>query len=135
VLIVIDDIELDVAHDLELRFFPEQQASTRDGNTYFTYGEKAKMRFESLTFKYITHTAGMTDAYPRTAEGTEPHPYYAIRLAKNGKTWRNAVAISWSDFKETPAQITFKQEDDLWKFTDRGSTVTYNWNTQAVSQD
>ena len=132
VLIVIDDIELDDSHDLELRFFPEQQKSTRDGNTFFTHGEKAKMRLESLTDSDIKLSSEMIDAYPRTEKGTEPHPYYVVRLEKYGKTWRNAVAISWSDAKEEPAKITFEQEDDLWKFTYYESTVTYDWKTKSI---
>jgi hypothetical protein len=132
ILIVIDDIEMDTAHNLELRFFPEQQKSTKSGSSFFTQGEKAKMRLEPLTEDDVTISAEAIDAYLRTAKGTDPHPYYAIRLAKSGKTWRNAVAISWSGVNEKPAQILLEQEGDLWKFIVKDSTVTFDWKAGRI---
>ncbi|MHB9029044.1 MAG: DUF4962 domain-containing protein, partial [Candidatus Latescibacterota bacterium] len=49
ILIVADDIALDKADELELRFHPEQQKGESAGNTFIFRGKKADLRLELLT--------------------------------------------------------------------------------------
>ena len=135
VLIVLDDIETDDVKDFELRFFPEQQKSKRDGNVFFTTGDKAKMRLEVLTPEGVEMNNEFIDAYPRAEYGPIPHPYYTFKIHKKDKSWRNAVAISWSQIDKEPMHVIINKDENIWTFTYNNKTFSFDWEKEQAEEN
>jgi len=130
VLIVADDIALDLAHMLELRFHPECKAARNaDGAFRFT-SKNAALRIEPLTTNGVEVSSG-EDA--TTGEHGKPEPgVFSVRLRTHKAAWRNAVALSWSEVQIQPAKIRLKQQGDRWTFDCAGHTLTLDWTSGAV---
>jgi len=56
-----------------------------------------------------------------------------VRLARRGRQWRNAVALSWSPSGQVPRPITLERRGDRWTFSGGPTTVTFDWTTGRVS--
>ena len=126
VLIVADDIVLDEAHNLELRFHPEQQTSERTGNVFITTGKKAVLRFEPLTVDGVEVFAGKHDLIDRRYNKSE---MLAFQLQTRRKEWRNAVAMSWSGIHEQPAAVHCDMQGELWHFSVGKHHVVLDWKS------
>jgi len=125
-LIVLDDIKLTNERDMELRFHPERQEVQRDGNAIFTAGEKAKLRMAFLTPDAVDISAEKLPLIDRRYVKDE---FMTVRLKHHGKTWRNAVAFSWSEKSAEPVPVTLKKKGDIWIFTIGRNTVKFDWKT------
>ncbi|MCE5249468.1 DUF4962 domain-containing protein [bacterium] len=126
VLIVADDIVLDNAHDLELRFHPEQQKAEQNDNVFIMRGQQAVLRLDLLTPDGIEMSAEMLEAIRRNYE---KDPYYTIMMKTHRNVWRNAVAMSWSKSATRPVTVNLSQDGNNWKFDVEGKTVVLNWST------
>ena len=131
VLIVVDDVALDKAGDLELRFHPEQDKAERDGEAFLTRGKKAVLRLEPLTGHDIEIAAQAIRAEGR--EGGEATTMHTIRLRTQRARWLNAVALSWSPVGGAPKQVTFHEGGDVWSFAIADRSVSLNLKTQTAT--
>ncbi|MCD6309047.1 MAG: heparinase II/III family protein, partial [Candidatus Latescibacteria bacterium] len=126
VLIVIDDIELTEAHDLELRFHPEQQTVERDGNTLAAVGEKARLNVAALTPEGVDISTGELPLIDRRYNRSA---FLTIRMRHRGAAWRNAVAFSWSEKPAPPTAVTLEDKGASWTFGAGSKTVRFDWTT------
>ena len=55
-----------------------------------------------------------------------------IRLRHRGRTWRSAVALSWSAAGAEPKAVTLTADGDRWTFDAAGRRVTFNWRDGRV---
>ncbi len=124
VLIVIDDIELDEARELELRFHPEQDKAQEDGNTFRIKGENTLMRIEPLTDASISISA--EDVPGEGRDGEADWGMFTIRMNTRSSHWRNAVALSWAT-EDRPVNITLQKAQNIWTFTADRRTVEFDW--------
>ena len=131
VLIVCDDIAVDQARDLELRFHPESRSSVRDGGALVFQTKRSTLRLEPLTAGGAAFTAEDVAAADR--HGGKTDAMFTVSLRKKAPSWRNAVALSWSPAGSAPAKVTLKTAGDLWQFTAAGRTVTLDWTQAAES--
>ena len=125
VLIVIDDIALDEAKALELRFHPEQGEATRDGEALLFGGEKAALRLEPLTLEGVAVAA--EDVAGEGRHGGGDFRMFTVRLSTERATWRNAVALSWSASAARPAKVALSAEPESWTFTAGERMVVFSW--------
>jgi hypothetical protein len=113
VLIVADDILLDQAGALELRFHPEQ-AAAREGNAFLAKGKQATLRIEPLTTDGVQVTA---EAVPLPGRhGREAASIFTVRLNSRRPEWRNAVALSWSPAGTDPVRVSLRKDSQQWVF-------------------
>lgn len=126
VLLVLDDILLDEAHELELRFHPEQQKSEREGNVFIMHGERAVLRLDPLIDEGVSVGAG--DLIARYRNGNMDF-LYTVRLIAKKAHWLNAVALSWAKAEDEPAKVTLDKDGDIWTFAGDGRTVVFDWKT------
>jgi len=124
VLIVIDDIELDEARELELRFHPEQDKAQKDGNIFRIKGENTLMRIEPLTDASISISA--EDISGEGRDGEADWGMFTIRMNTRSSHWRNAVALSWAT-EGSPVNITLQKAQNIWTFTADRRTVEFDW--------
>jgi len=126
VLIVIDDIELTEAHDLELRFHPERQTIEKEGNTLVAVGEKARLHVTALTPESVDISTGELPLVDRRYNRSA---FLTIRMRHRGAAWRNAVAFSWSEKPARPKAVTFEDNGARWTFGAGSKTVRFDWTT------
>ena len=126
VLIVADDIVLEQAHRLELRFHPEMKDAVKEGAALLIRGGHAVLRFEPLTTDGIDIVTGNHDLIDRRYNKSE---MFAISLKTTGNHWRNAVALSWSDGAAKPVPVSLRKEGDVWIFSAGDRKVALNWET------
>jgi len=127
VLIVVDDIELDEASELELRFHPEQRQVERDGGALLIRGEQAGLRLEPLTGEDVSIAA--EDVAAEGRHGERDVSMFTVRLNTKRAQWRDAVALSWAMANDEPAKVTLQADSDIWTFTVGDRIVTLNWTT------
>ncbi|TAN39101.1 MAG: DUF4962 domain-containing protein [Verrucomicrobia bacterium] len=127
VLIVADDIALDSARLLELRFHPENKTTRAADGAFGCVGKNAALRIEPLTPGGVEVTTGEDAMFGE--RGKSAPAMFSIRLRNNTAAWRNAVAISWSAAPAQPAKVQLKQQDDHWIFSCAGQTLTLDWAT------
>ena len=127
VLIVADDIVLDTARPLELRFHPEYKTTRADDGAFGFTSQKAVLRIEPLTTTGVELTTG-ADATTGQLGKSQP-AIFSIRLRSTTAAWRNAVAISWSAVQDQPARVQLKQQGDRWTFFCAGHELTLDWKT------
>lgn len=121
VLIVVDDIEVDGTHALELRFHPEFPAVKDETGAWISRGKKATLRLEPLTTEGVEVTAG--DLAAREREGGADS-LYGIRLVTRQARWRNAVALSWAPAGQEPVRVRLEKHGDQWRFRAGGRAYT-----------
>lgn len=128
VLIVVDDIVLDKAQELELLFHPKQKKSEHDNNAFIMCGEKTVLRLDPLTDDGIGISSDCT--IEEDASGViGKDPLYTIHMKAKKAQWRNAVALSWARTDAEPSRITVHEDGDEWVFTDGKRTIVLNWTT------
>ena len=129
ILIVADEIQVEKAGELELRFHPEADPAPQ-GNAFLTRGAKAILRIEPLTREGVevhhdrqpsAGTTGRTEA-----------SMAAVRLTTHRDFWRNAVALSWSAVGHDPVAVSLTRDGDRWTFTSGSRTLTLDWSTGRV---
>lgn len=125
VVLVLDDIALDQAKPLELRFHPEQQQSAQAGNAFISRGPKAALRIEPLTPDGVQVSGEIVNGEDRNAK---PFPMYTVRLQANKAQWRNATALSWCAADQQPVAVKLQQNGDSWTFTAGDLHVTFVWD-------
>ncbi|MFC1712378.1 DUF4962 domain-containing protein [Candidatus Poribacteria bacterium] len=126
VLIVVDDIELDEAKELELRFHPEQGAAQKDGKTFLVKGENTLMRVDPLTGANVNISA--EDIAGEGRHGEADWSMFTIRMNTQSSHWRNAVALSWTT-KDSPVDVNLKETQNIWTFSAGHRTVEFDWAT------
>ncbi|TYP76564.1 DUF4962 domain-containing protein [Paenibacillus methanolicus] len=124
-LIVVDDIELSKAQNLELRFHPQsQQIVESDPNTFLAVGETTTMKMEELT---PSGTGAAVEKVPYISDEVIGGERKALRLTKQGATsWRNAVAFTWGEGSVVPSDVSFSQNGDVWTFDTGTKAVSIN---------
>ena len=125
VLIVVDDIKLDTARDLELRFHPTSQAITRLGGAFITR-DKAALRIEPLTTDGVIVLA---DTLTRINREFSIQDMTTVRLTTRGSSWRTATALSWCPAGSEPPVVKSSRSGDAWTFMAKGKTVTFDFGT------
>jgi hypothetical protein len=112
IVLVLDDIEADRSHELQLRFHPAENAS---------------VRIEDLTPAGVSVTEGIIDGLSRDQK---PLPQFTVRMQRNAAKWRNVVAISWP-LGSTPAPaVTMSREgQDGLVFHSGEREMRFNWNS------
>ena len=131
VLIVADDIVLDAARPLELRFHPENKTERATDGAFGFVSKSAALRIEPLTNAGVEITTG-EDAMIGERGKAEPG-MFSIRLRHNTATWRNAVALTWSAAQALPAKVQLKQQGDRWVFISANNEVLLDWSTGAAN--
>jgi hypothetical protein len=121
VLIVVDDISLKEAHELELRFHPEQQDAGRDGSAFIIKGKQSVMRLDPLTVEGVDFTAEKLEAIRRNYQKDQ---IFTVRMRTRRSAWQNAVALSWSGMNDEPVKVAMNRNGNMWKFTIKNKTVT-----------
>jgi hypothetical protein len=124
VLIVVDDIEADRERALELRFHPEYPGQRGEDGAVLCRGERSVLRIDPLTREGVDVTAGDLPARDR---GGKPSTMYTVRLSANRRTWRNAVAFSWSASGGAPTRVRMETNADGWTFRTGSRVATVNW--------
>ncbi|SFA76567.1 Carbohydrate binding domain-containing protein [Cohnella sp. OV330] len=132
VLIVVDDIATSSQKDLELRFFPEQQAvNLISAGEYSISSTKSELRFKDLTPEAAELRA---DAVPYT-NLVSSNDRVAFRVLGNDKTsLQNAVAFSWSKKNTVVPNVTLVRDGDKWTFETDGIAVELDLATGAVTE-
>jgi hypothetical protein len=125
VLLVLDDVAAEGEADLELRFHPEQQEAARRGNAFLMRGRKAALRVEALTPEGVRASAEALPAAGR--HGGDGEPMLTVRLQHRGRTWRNAVALSWAPAGAEPKTVTLTADGDRWTFDAAGRRIRVSW--------
>jgi len=126
VLIVADDIVVDKPRLLELRFHPEQQKTVQNGESFQFHGRNTLFQIDPLTPSGVNVRAEMMTA---EHDSGRLAPLNSVRLSKNGRKWRNATALTWSEKGGSPVNIKVREDGDVWTFETGSSTVTLNWVT------
>ncbi|MEK7399228.1 MAG: heparinase II/III family protein, partial [Candidatus Poribacteria bacterium] len=93
VLIVVDDVELDNDSEMELRFHPEYNQVSNNGDAIIIQGKEAFLRLELLTSEGVNVSVG--DISGKGRHGENDFSMFTINLKTTKKIWRNAVAFSW----------------------------------------
>ena len=130
VLIVVDDVVAGNEADLELRFHPEQQAATRQGNAFLARGKKAVLRVEVLTPDGVRTSA--EDLPTAGRHGGDGGTMLAVRLRRRSRAWQNAVALSWAAAGTEPKTVALDANGDRWTFRAASRRVTFNWRDGRV---
>ena len=130
VAIVADDVELDAARDLELRFHTERPVERGDGGAWCARSAKSVLRLEPLTPADVTVAFGTETTDRRFAD--RPKELGSLRLSAHRAARRNAVAISWSPVTSEPAQVRLSTRDAVWRFSVGGRTASLDWATGEV---
>ena len=113
VLILVDEVELDAACALELRFHPEFPGSRLDDRAILCRGKRAALRIEPLTVDGVEVTAGELPGRDRDGK---LFTWFTVRLATTAAAWRNAVALSWCPMNRDPVRVTLERDGDVWIF-------------------
>jgi hypothetical protein len=124
VLIIIDDIELGEAKELELRFHPEQGEAQRDGRAFLVKGEKTSLRIDPLTDENINVSAA--DIPGEGRHGEADWSMFTIQMNTRSSNWRNAVALSW-DTEGSSVAISLQKAQNIWTFSAGHRTVEFDW--------
>jgi hypothetical protein len=130
VLIVCDDIELDQARDLELRFHPEQAQAEQDGDAFLVRGKQSVLRIEPLTTDGVTVRA--EDLAGEDRHGGKPFSMFTIRLSVKRAAWRNAVALSWGKAGEEAGKVSLRAVADRWTFTAGDHQARVDWSADPT---
>jgi hypothetical protein len=120
VLIIADEIRLERAAKLELRFHPEQEPR-RVGKALVARGKQAVLRVEPLTCDGVS-VAAEPLPLPGRHGGKSPD-LFTIRLSTERAVWRNAVACSWSSAAAEPPVVTLHSDGPEWVFQAGGRSV------------
>ena len=128
VLLILDEISAASEHNFELRFHPEQMKADRDGNAFITRGDLASMRLDVLTPENTALSTEVMDIILR-GDLTHKEKINTVRLIKKASSWRNAVAITWSDIKAAPKKVSVEKAGDVWTFTAGGERVKFDWKS------
>jgi len=84
------------------------------------------MRLDVLTPENSTLSSENIEAVLR-GDGSEKDIMHTIRLVKQTDSWRNAVAITWSEIGSAPKCIGLDRNGDIWNFTAEGVAVEFDW--------
>ena len=129
-LIVADDIALDTARPLELRFHPEYKTERAADGAFGFASKKAVLRIEPLTNQGVELTTGEDPTTGQMGKGAPG--MFSIRLRNHTAAWRNAVAFTWSAAPARPAKVELKQQGDRWTFACAGHELMLDWSTGAA---
>jgi hypothetical protein len=124
VLIIMDDIELDEARELELRFHPEQGEAQEDGKAFLIKGENTLLRIDPLTDANVNINA--EDIPGEGRHGEADWSMFTIRMNTRSSHWRNAVALSWAT-EDGPVDVNLKETQNIWTLSAGNRTVEFNW--------
>lgn len=140
VLIVADDVEADHPRSLELRFHPQFRAEDGKNGSYVSRGKKAALRLTPLTREDVQVVADYLPAKelltPAKNEGVDkleddPNKLFTIQLKTQQRSWRDAVALSWSPADQDPAEVTLEKRKDGWLFRTGTTSVLVKWDGSA----
>jgi hypothetical protein len=126
VLIVADEIELEKAGDLELRFHPEQARAERSQNAFLFRSNGANLRLHALATDGLDMEAGPVAAEGR--HGEKDQSMFTVRLRTRRAQWRNAAVLSWAPAASEPPKASLKVDGDTWVFQVEGRAVLLNWS-------
>ncbi len=139
ILIVIDDIASEEAHDFELRFFPyTQRAIQQADGSYYIQNANSKLLARNIEIDGGEFLASDVRLYSGKANTSSTTPttasdHLAFRSVKNGATsFVTATAFSWSDNGTTPVEVTGERNGDVFTFHIMGETYTVNIATDTV---
>jgi hypothetical protein len=128
VLLVCDEVTTDQPRSLELRFHPENQQVVRDESAFVLRGAKSVLRLEPL----LTAVDVKVSAEDLAIDGRHGEPdekMFTLRLNRHAASWRNAVALSWSDAGSPTARVNAQTAGDVWSFAVNERIVTFDWTT------
>ncbi|MFC3800903.1 Ig-like domain-containing protein [Cohnella sp. GCM10012308] len=132
VLIVVDDIATSSPKDLELRFFPEQQAANLlSAGEYSISSAKNELRFKDLTPGAAELRA---EAVPYTNLVSNSDRVAFRVLGEDKSALQNAVAFSWNKKNAAPPNVTLVRDGDKWTFEANGAAVELDLATGAVTE-
>ena len=124
-LIAADEVRLDKAARLELRFHPEQPME-QVGSSFLMHGRQAVLRLEPLTPEGVSislqrvHMSGH-----QSSKGSEMSE---LRLSTERSYWRSAVALSWAPAGKEPPWVRLQTGERQWTFSVRGRKLTLDWD-------
>ena len=131
VLIVIDDVELEEARKLELRFHPEQGKAQKDGNAFLIQGENTLMRIDPLTDAGVSISA--EDVPGEGRHGETDWSMFTIRMINRTSRWRNAVALSWTT-EGSLVKVALQEAQNTWTFSVDSRIVEFDLVTGEATQ-
>jgi hypothetical protein len=130
VLIVADEVVVDKAADLELRFHPEQTQARQEENALVVNGRTTALWVENLVPQGSTFTAENLPAADR--HGTQTDRMFTLRLATHAAQWRSAVALSWAKNGGNPVRVKLEQAGDTWTFIAGDRREILDWKKAAA---
>ena len=130
-LIVVDDIELDRPHQLDLVFHPENAPVAQPDNSLLCSGQHTTLRVEHLTPEAGTVTCHQITIKARADQGLPKPSAPEIDIALQGQLWRDAVAFTWSA-EAAPPRVTLDRSGQTWTFHVGDKRVTLDWAEPPV---
>lgn len=132
ILIVVDDVKLSQDHTMELRFFPEHQNIYRQSDGGFLIpGSTSNFKITPLTPQGVT--AGVEHEELITRYYTEDRNF--ISLKKEGDSWLNVTALSWSDASDTPKSVSCRKNGNRWTFTVEEREIVLDLTTGEATRN
>jgi hypothetical protein len=132
VLIVIDDIALDRAADLELRLHTESSDCRESDGGYLVTGGPACLRIDLLTRDHVKMDAANLPA--RGSHGKDAN-LFTIRFTNHDAHWQNALGLSWATAGAEAKRVGFSEDERTWTFSVAGKKLVFDRETgQAVLQ-
>ena len=129
-LLVIDDIQLDRPHDLELRFHPEYPAIAQGNGSFCATGKKAQLRIENLTPENVSSKSGDFPALDRDKKAIT---MLTVAYSTHADHWQNVTALSWSASNGTPSRIQISEKENHWRFSVYGRKYDFDRKTGTFS--
>ena len=129
-LIVLDDIALDKARPLELRFHPESREVSKDGNAFLLRGKNATLRIEPLITEGVTTTA--EDLSGEGRHGENEFKMFTIRLATQRAQWRQATAFTWSKNGFAPSRVSLVNNGPICTITTGVNDINFDWERGTI---
>ncbi len=126
VLIVVDDIAVNRAADLELRLHTESSDGKEDNTGYLVTGRQATLRVDLLTPEHVKMDAANLLARGSHGRGAN---LFTIRFAMHDSRWQNAVALSWAPVGAEVKRVSLAQGEQTWTFSVGGKKLVLDWET------
>jgi uncharacterized protein (TIGR03437 family) len=130
-LVVFDDIELERAAPMELRFHTEAKPESLATNVFVARGKQSVLSAEVLTPDLVdvsTGSAAVMDSSNNAINLT------SIRLKRTASAWRNVTAFSWSAAAGTPPQVRVTPSSAGFSVDYDGRRLSFQWDGTIPSE-
>ncbi|MCU0915674.1 MAG: DUF4962 domain-containing protein [Planctomycetes bacterium] len=125
VLILVDDIAVNAATDLELRLHTESTDCRQQEGGYLVTDKAVDLHVDLLTPDNVTLNAANLPIRGSHGRGAS---LFTMRFAKHTARWQNAVALTWGPTGSETKPIALTRDGNTWTFTVAGRNLVFEWN-------